>query len=422
MVRSLSISKAAGMCLIVAATIMITFFVFKTLVVFRYIHHSTFTHYFEWLSVIAFMPPFFYVVKDFLKITKQKEENINIQLDAIDTANLVVKLDMSGKLISANKNFCNSIGYLESELIGQHHSKLVSEKYKNSIEYIEFWDQLKSGINVSGEFERVGKDGKSVWLFGNYTPIKNKEGVYDAVLKIATDVTQQHEAEMKVQQKSVYLEHASKIIRHDMHSGINTYIPRGITSLKRRLTEEQILSLKIGSPLKLIEDGLSHARKVYAGVYEFTNLVKQNAQMSKSNCNVKNILSEYLKLTAYSNQVHLDNNLPESIEVNEALFCTAIDNLIRNGLKYNDSSTKWVKIYLVVSEEGNKEIIIEDNGRGLTNEEFIYLSKPYTRRQNQKEEGTGLGLNICIEILKEHGFSVEAEKTENGTKIKIKIN
>ena len=38
--------------------------------------------------------------------------------------------------------------------------------------------------------------------------------------------------------KNVYLEHAAKIIRHDMHSGINTYIPRGIKSLKRRLTEE----------------------------------------------------------------------------------------------------------------------------------------------------------------------------------------
>ena len=421
MVRSLIVSKTAGMCLIVSATIMITFFVFKTLVVFKYIHHSTFTHYFEWLSVIAFMPPFFYVIKDFLKITKQKEEDINIQLDAIDTANLVVKLDISGKVISVNKNFCNSTGYLESELIGQHHGKLVSKKYKNSKEYIEFWDHLKSGKNVSGEFERVGKNGKSVWLFGNYTPIKNKEGVYDTVLKIATDVTKQHEVEMKVLQKSVYLEHASKIIRHDMHSGINTYIPRGITSLKRRLTEEQILSLKIGSPLKLIEDGLSHARKVYAGVYEFTNLVKQNAQMSKSNCNVKNILSEYLKLTAYSNQVHLDDNLPESIELNEPLFCTAVDNLIRNGLKYNDSPTKWVKIYFETDQQHNNSIIIEDNGRGITDEEFIELSKPYVRKEGQKEGGTGLGLNICIEILKEHKFRVEAEKTNTGTKIKISI-
>ena len=65
-----------------------------------------------------------------------------------------------------------------------------------------------------------------------------------------------------LKKKNIYLEHAAKIIRHDMHSGINTYLPRGIKSLKRRLDEDQIKEMKIGSPLKLIEDGLHHAQKV----------------------------------------------------------------------------------------------------------------------------------------------------------------
>jgi signal transduction histidine kinase len=223
------------------------------------------------------------------------------------------------------------------------------------------------------------------------------------------------EVAAELNKKNIYLEHAAKIIRHDMHSGINTYLPRGIKSLQRRISEEDIERLKIKSPMQLISDGLFHAQKVYAGVYEFTNLVKENASMSKQKLSIKRILSEYLKLTAYQQQVLLDDNLPE-IEVNEPLFCTAIDNLIRNGLKYNDSSTKWVKVYL---EDGF--LIIEDNGRGLSNEDFIKLSEPYTRKKNQKESGTGLGLNICVQILNEHGFSITAEKTKTGTKLKIKL-
>jgi len=293
------ISKRSIVCLICSTLIMLTFFVFKTLVVFRYIHHSTFTHYFEWLSVIAFMPPFFMVVQEFLQ---------------------------------------------------------------------------------------------------------NKAKIKDDLSK-----------------KNIYLEHAAKIIRHDMHSGINTYLPRGIKSLNRRLTDESIKDLRISAPLKLIKDGLHHAQKVYAGVYEFTNLVKENAQLNKAPHNISEILTDYLKLTAYKNQVVLSDNLPDVLDVNEALFCTALDNFIRNGLKYNDSGTKWVKIYHEGSYHTGSYIVVEDNGRGLTADEFIILSKPYARKENQKEAGTGLGLNISIEILKEHGYSVFAKKTDNGTKIYIKL-
>lgn len=293
------ISKRSIVCLICSTLIMLTFFVFKTLVVFKYIHHSTFTHYFEWLSVIAFMPPFFMVVQEFLQ---------------------------------------------------------------------------------------------------------NKAKIKDDLSK-----------------KNIYLEHAAKIIRHDMHSGINTYLPRGIKSLNRRLTDENIKDLRISAPLKLIKDGLHHAQKVYAGVYEFTNLVKENAQLNKAPHNISEILTDYLKLTAYKNQVVLSDNLPDVLDVNEALFCTALDNFIRNGLKYNDSGTKWVKIYHEGSYHTGSYLVVEDNGRGLTAEEFIILSKPYARKENQKEAGTGLGLNISIEILKEHGYTVFAEKTDNGTKIYIKL-
>lgn len=228
--------------------------------------------------------------------------------------------------------------------------------------------------------------------------------------------------------KNIYLEHAAKIIRHDMHSGINTYIPRGLNSLQRRLDDEQ--KKKLRAPLQLLGDGVKHAQKVYSGVYEFTNLVKENAQMSKTPNNIKQILDEYLSLTAYKNQVLLDDNLPTELEVNEPLFCTAIDNLIRNGLKYNDSPTKWVKIYFEGNYNKGSFIVIEDNGRGMTQSEFDELSKPYVRKEGQKEKGTGLGLNICKAILKEHGFELSIEEIEDdpdtveiesGTKMRIKI-
>lgn len=213
----------------------------------------------------------------------------------------------------------------------------------------------------------------------------------------------------ELEQKNTYLEHAAKIIRHDMHSGINTYLPRGVKALKRKLSPQQIKDLNIGSPLKMLEAGLSHTQKVYDGVYEFTNLVKKDAQMSIQEHDVREVLSSYLESTSYKSQVVLDGSLSFDLPINKPLFCTALDNLIRNGLKYNDSDTKTVKIY----KHGNY-IVVEDNGRGMSKEEYEYLSLPYVRKEGQKEHGTGLGLNICRSILKEHDFSIKVEKLEGG--------
>ena len=410
-----SISIRSKISLGIAALIMLTFFSVQSCIVFGICENSMFLAQFGYACVIAFMPPFFMVVSELLRNIRLKEENVNAQLEAISKSNLVVTMTIDGNILSANDNFCDIMGCPEKNIVNKPHSAMVTPEYAKSKEYLKFWDTLRKGNSVTGEFERVAKDGSKKWLFGNYTPIKDDNGDFTTVLKIATDITSQHDAEVVLNQKNSYLEHAAKILRHDMHSGINTYMPRGLRSLKRRMSEEQIKELKIDAPLKMLEEGLKHTQKVYAGVKEFTNLVKQEVQLEKQKVNLKTILGDYLSSTSYVKQVVIDE-LPE-VEVNEPLFCTAVDNLIRNGLKYNDSPTKSVMIYM----EDEKTLIVQDNGRGMSQSEFLELSKPYTRKKDQKESGSGLGLNICIAILQEHGFSISAEKTNYGTKIKIII-
>lgn len=411
-----SISLRAKIALGLAVTIMLAFFIVQSCIVFRVCEASYFLAEFGYACIIGFMPPFFMVMSEFINNIKLKEENIDAQLEGISKSNLVVTLTMDGHIITANDNFCNIMGCKESDMVKKPHNKMVTPEYAKSKEYLEFWEKLRRGESITGEFERVAKDGSRIWLFGNYTPIKNSKGEYDRILKVATDITAQHAAEDVLNQKNSYLEHAAKILRHDMHSGINTYMPRGLSSLKRRISEDQIKELRIEAPLKMLEEGLKHTQKVYAGVKEFTNLVKEDVQLDTKQCDLKEILYNYLSSTSYIKQVLIDT-LVEA-RVNEPLFCTAIDNLIRNGLKYNDSGTKTVMIYM----EGDSTLCIQDNGRGMSQADFLELSKPYTRKKDQTESGSGLGLNICIAILKEHGFKISSEKTNPGTKIKIRLN
>lgn len=408
----MKLSIVAKISLGVSVFIMLTFFAVQTALVIGYFEVNYRFTLFGWLCVVSFMPPFFYVVIEFVRRVRYKFQSIDDILGAINESNALVELDLDGTILSCNDIFCKISGYSQEELQGKHHRTLMPSTM-DVRKYKESWDKLRRGKVVFGEFRRIAKDGSEFWIYGNYNPIKNPYGETYRVLKVASDITEKKLIEMEVGKKNSYLEHAAKILRHDMHSGINTYIPRGLSSLKRRLSDKQIKDLKITAPLKMISEGLIHTQKVYSGVKEFTNLVKKDAQLDKTHNNLKDILSTYLSSTSYYKQVVIED-LGGAI-VNEALFCTAVDNLIRNGLKYNDSPTKKVSLF----REGNN-LYIQDNGRGMSQEQFLELSQPYTRGKD-KEQGTGLGLNICIAIMEEHSFTVKAEKLEQGTNIIIEL-
>lgn len=406
----MKLSGRSWIALIIASVIMLTYLSVQSALVFKYIEPSYWTVLFGYWSIIAFMPFFYFVVIEFVRKARYKFQSIDDTFNAINASNILLEFDKDGNILKANKKFYTLFGY--DDIIGQSHQMLVADF--NIIEWKGFWNELRIGRFKQGEYRRLKSDKEEIWLFGNYNPIQDPYGEVYKVMLIATDITQKKIIEAEISKKNSYLEHAAKILRHDMHSGINTYIPRGLSSLKRRLTEQQIKDLNIDAPLRMIEEGLIHTQKVYKGVKEFTNLVKTDAQLEKKEYDLREILTSYLSSTSYEKQVIIQP-LP-ICEVNESLFCTAVDNLIRNGLKYNDSATKVVEIYM----EDNYLCIV-DNGRGMSQDDLIQWSQPYKRKEGQKEAGSGLGLNICIAIMDEHKFPVTAEKLETGTKLKIKI-
>jgi len=410
----MKLSLLSKISLAIAIAIMVSFFSYQSALLIEYAELSRESVWYGWIAIVSFMPFFFFVVVEFIRKVRYKFQSIDDTLSAINKSNALVEFDTDGTILSCNNIFCETTGYSEKELIGKHH-RMFMPINTDEDKYNTFWYNLRKGKVNSGEFLRINKKGKEFWIYGNYNPIKNPYGEVYRVLKIATDITDKKIIEFEVNKKNGYLEHAAKILRHDMHSGINTYIPRGLSSLKRRLTQQNITDLKISAPLKMIQEGLIHTQKVYKGVKEFTNLVKNDAQLEKNVVNLRDILLSYLSSTSYIKQVEVKELV--DYKVNEALFCTAVDNLIRNGLKYNDNSTKRVSIYM----ENESILAVEDNGRGITQEEFDEYSKAYTRNEDQSENGSGLGLNICVAIIEEHGFKITAEKLEQGTKIRIQL-
>lgn len=405
-----NMTKNTKIYLLFAFIIMTIFFIVKTSVLLEFIESTRNTRGIEYVCFLLFIPIFTLIVREITKVQVKKLDETD---KFIDKAAIVSITDEKGRITYVNEKFEKVSGWKLEEVKGKDHSIVNSGTQPDG-----YWGKMYETVLNGGIWNDIvcnkTKDGSYYWVDTYIRARFDGNGKLEGFSSIRQDITEIINKTTELERKNTYLEHAAKILRHDMHSGINTYLPRGINSLERRLTHDDIVNLKIEAPLKMIKEGLKHSQKVYRGVYEFTNLVKKDVVLTKAECNIKDILKDYLSSTAYVSQVMLDDNLPV-IDVNEPLFCTAVDNLIRNGLKYNDSDTKFVKIY------SDEDIIyIQDNGRGITQEDFEHLSKPYVRKEGQKETGSGLGLNICVAILNEHGFEITCEKNEIGTKMKIK--
>ncbi|MFO0646825.1 MAG: PAS domain-containing methyl-accepting chemotaxis protein [Polyangiales bacterium] len=111
------------------------------------------------------------------------------QLAAIDRSQAVIEFAMDGTIHAANDNFLRVLGYSLDDVKGKHHSIFVEESYRNSHEYREFWARLNRGEFVAGEFKRIGRGGKEVWLQASYNPVLDRNGKPVRVVKIAADIT-----------------------------------------------------------------------------------------------------------------------------------------------------------------------------------------------------------------------------------------
>ena len=130
-------------------------------------------------------------IRNHLKYRDIDFADVKGQLAAINKAQAVIEFTLDGKILNANDNFLSTVGYRLSDIQGQHHGMFVDPTYRNSVEYKLFWDKLARGEYDAGQYKRIGKDGKEVWIQASYNPILDGEGKPFKVVKYATDITTQ---------------------------------------------------------------------------------------------------------------------------------------------------------------------------------------------------------------------------------------
>ena len=136
--------------------------------------------------------------------------------NALDRSQAVIEFGIDGTILTANENFLQLLGYRLDELKGCHHGMLVPEEVRASAAYRDFWAGLARGEFQAGEYKRIGKDGRVVWIQATYNPVIGWGGQPTKVIKFAADVTRRKEDDLRVQAQIAAIGKSQSVIEFRM--------------------------------------------------------------------------------------------------------------------------------------------------------------------------------------------------------------
>jgi len=176
-------------------------------------------------------------------VVNDQLSNAMAEINAVSEAFAVIEFEPDGTIVTANDNFLDTLGYSLDEIQGSHHRMFVESQYANSQEYRDFWEKLGRGESQDGEFLRVGKGGKEIWIQARYSALKDESGNVNKVIKYASDITKAVKARADAAEKMAIVENAPINIMLANTDGKIIYM--NPSSDKTLRTIENILPVKV---------------------------------------------------------------------------------------------------------------------------------------------------------------------------------
>jgi PAS domain S-box-containing protein len=222
--------------------------------------------------------------------------NAKGQIAAIGKAQAVVEFGLDGTIRAANDNFLRLLGYALADVKDQHHSLFVDSTDRSRPEYRAFWDKLGRGEYESGQYKRVARDGREVWLQASYNPIQGVDGKAFKIVEYATDITDQvkmQHDQVRMQADQLHMNEALEIAVNETQAVVKSAIDGELTkriALTDKSGQIEVLARSVNAlidnMMKMVTEIKRAASEVQSGAQEIsmgnTNLSQRTEEQASS--------------------------------------------------------------------------------------------------------------------------------------------
>lgn len=293
----------------------------------------------------------------------------------------------------------------------------------------------------------IGPDGKKYFMEHFVFPIVGKEGIVEYTVEIFRDVTERKLLEEEREQQRFELGKRIRELRHAyeelkslqdqllqaekmasiglLASSLAHELDTPLNTISGycELLAEDIQDEKLLGRIKTISEQVTKCQKTTRSLLDFS----RKSSCEKKLCDIHHLINNILSLVGHRLIIHkitlhktFDDKVP-SLLVDGNQIQQVILNLVNNAV---DALPQGGDIFIETRmdcETKTVEIIFEDNGIGIPNENRKYIFSPFFTTK-EPGKGTGLGLSICKNIISAHSGKISLERRAgNGTKFVISL-
>lgn len=360
--------------------------------------------------------------KAFIRIKIHKNE-LSVLFGAMQE--LVIIFDKNGQYLKIAPTNEKLLYKQRSEMLGktlhQVFDKTQADFFLNSIQ-----ECIRTKNTVITDYKLL-IDNREFWFQAHISYLND-----DTVIYVAHDNTEKRKSiesliksEKLLKQTNESKDKFFRILAHDLKGPFQSFLGYSelLSSKIDSLTTEEIrkISFNLNKSLKM-------QYLLLNDLLEWSKLQLGDFSLKYEEFDFKKITDEVIDIlygTAKLKSVSLINNVSGNTYINAdvQMIKLVIRNLISNGIKYSRQNG----IVEIMAEKKSNfiEVIVKDNGTGIEIENLEKLFKiehHFTTEGTANEKGTGLGLNMCKEIIEKHGGNISADSEINiGSKFTFTI-
>jgi len=371
----------------------------------------------------------------------------------------IMMADSDFRISQGNKVMADMLGLTEAEMVGMLEADIIFDDELKS-HHMEM-EKRRSGLSSQYERRFKRKDGDIVWAIISSSPQFNEKGEFQGSFSMITDITALRtaqaelklaydEMEQRVVERTEELNQANRLLTSEIH--IRKQTEKEIIKAKEAAEEATKakseflanMSHEIRTPMNAII-GMTHlakmtdltaAQKDYLTKIDISarsllGIINDVLDMSKIEAGMLNVETVGFKLDHVLEQltsivspranekqleflIDVGKDVPPAIVGDSMRLSQILINLCNNAIKFTEEGAVVVGINVLEQDDETVKLrfSVRDDGIGIEPELIEKLFQPFTQADastTRKYGGTGLGLNLCNQLVGLMGGTIGAE-------------